>query len=164
MDDGHTCCAIPQGPSQRHPLTMAAGAGTIRCSRRLLAEKRVNIFSRPSDIIRRDEVPVLARATFANVNDVRHVVALVGGGIAGTPWRVSFGSRRHPGAKTYPNSTGDARHGPRLMRSASGGRHQVAVFHSRQLGEEKEPLRRQGSGHRSQSHQVALVGKFRDGE
>jgi len=97
---------------------------------------RIEPFLRTIDIIIGDEVPVFNRATISRAAAI--VVALSLSAVS-----TSAVAREFRAADTqsedYPTVQA-LRHMGRMIAERSGGRHQIRVFHSHQLGEEKETI------------------------
>ena len=85
------------------------------------------------------------------------VVALFAGSAVNGRFCARISRRRHP-ERGLSDRPGAALHG-RLIAERSGGRHQIRVFHSRQLGEEKETIEQTRAGAIDLNRtNVALIG------
>jgi tripartite ATP-independent transporter DctP family solute receptor len=110
-----------------------------------------------TDLIRRDEVPVFSRAAISRAFAV--VAALSLAAVSTTA-----GAREFRAADTqsedYPTVQALLYMG-RMIAERTGGRHQIRVFHSRQLGEEKETIEQTRVGAIDLNRtNVALIGSF----
>src|SRR6266496_3302170 len=106
------------------------------------------------------KLPVFSRADLSrNVTTVAIVVALC---LAAVPTTAVTREFRIADTQNEDYPTGQAlRYMGRLIEERSGGRHQVRVFHSRQLGEEKETIEQTRVGAIDLNRiNVALVGSL----
>jgi tripartite ATP-independent transporter DctP family solute receptor len=117
----------------------------------------VEPFPRPTDITMGDIVPVFNRATNPRVVVIAVALFL-------TAVSTGAGAREFRAADTqsedYPTVQALIYMG-RVIAERSGGRHQIRVFHSRQLGEEKETIEQTRAGAIDLNRtNVALIGTF----
>jgi tripartite ATP-independent transporter DctP family solute receptor len=117
----------------------------------------LNLFAGITDIIMGNEVPVFSRATISRVSAI--VVTLLSTAVS-----TGAGAREFRAADTqnldYPTVQALLYMG-RMVAERSGGRHQIRVFHSHQLGEEKETIEQTRAGAIDLNRiNAALIGTF----